>query len=42
MFKESGIKVAMGNACQELKEKADYITDTNDKNGVAVFIDKYL
>lgn len=42
MFKESGIKVAMGNACKELKEKADYITETNDKNGVAVFIDKYL
>lgn len=42
MFKESGIKVAMENACQELKEQADYITDTNDKNGVAVFIDKYL
>ncbi len=42
MFLECGVKVAMENGCKELKEKADYITKTNNKNGVAEFINKYL
>lgn len=42
MFEACNIKVAMGNSCKELKEKADYITDTNNKNGVANFLNKYL
>ena len=32
----------MGNAKEKLKEKADYVTLTNDENGVADFINKYL
>lgn len=36
-----GIGVAMGNATDELKEKADYITDTNDKDGVAKAIQRF-
>ena len=29
------IGVAMGNATDQLKEHADYITDTNENDGVA-------
>lgn len=42
MFDACGTKVAMENACDSLKEKADYITSSNNKNGVAKFLDKYL
>lgn len=30
--------VAMGNACEELKSEVNYITDTNDNDGVAKFL----
>ena len=42
LFNAVGFKVAMGNANEKLKEKADYVTLTNDENGVADFINKYL
>lgn len=42
MFSACGITVAVENACDELKEKADYITSSNDDNGVAEFLNKYL
>jgi len=35
MFEEAGLTVAMANAHEELKSKALYITDTNDRAGVA-------
>lgn len=38
VFKNSGISVAMGNAIQELKDIATYVTDDNDSNGIAKFI----
>ena len=34
MFDEKWFSVAMGNAPQELKEKADYITDTSVNDGI--------
>ncbi|HFI0315663.1 TPA: Cof-type HAD-IIB family hydrolase [Streptococcus suis] len=34
MLLNSGIGIAMGNSCEELKEIADYITLSNDENGV--------
>ncbi len=42
MFKACGTRVAMGNAKEELKNMADYITLTNDQNGVATFIEKHI
>lgn len=42
MFNSCGIKVAMGNANDELKAKADYVTLTNDEDGVAYFLSKYV
>lgn len=42
MFLECKIKVAMGNAMYELKEKSDYITLSNDENGISYFFEKYI
>lgn len=42
MLRLSGIGVAMGNAIQEVKEAADYVTLTNDEDGVAEFIEKFI
>lgn len=37
-----GLKVAMGNAVDELKEIADYIAPSVDEDGVANVIEKYI
>lgn len=42
MFAESGMKFAMGNAVDSLKEKADYVLPDNNSDGVAYAIEKYL
>lgn len=42
MFDVCGVKVAMGNANQELKDKADYVTYTNEEDGVAKFLKEYI
>jgi Cof subfamily protein (haloacid dehalogenase superfamily) len=38
----AGLGVAMGNATDAVKKKADAVTLTNDKDGVAAVIEKYL
>ncbi|MGG7177979.1 Cof-type HAD-IIB family hydrolase [Clostridium paraputrificum] len=42
MIKYAGVGVAMGNAIPELKEIADYVTDTNINDGVAKAIKKFI
>lgn len=42
MIEYAGLGVAMGNAFPEIKEIADYVTYTNEKNGVAHVIDKFI
>jgi len=42
MFELAGIKIAMQNAKQPLKEKADYITADNNHSGVAQAIRKLI
>jgi Cof subfamily protein (haloacid dehalogenase superfamily) len=42
MFKLAGWKVAMGNAVQEIKNLADFITHSNEEDGVAFAIRKVL
>ena len=42
MLKIVGTGVAMGNAVPILKKIADYVTKTNDENGIAFWINKYL
>ncbi len=42
MFDVCGYKVAMANASEELKQKSDYITLSNDESGVAYFIERFI
>ena len=42
MFKMVGVSVAMGNAAACVKEEADYVTGTNDDDGIAQFIEDYI
>ncbi len=41
MIETAGIGIAMGNAIQGLKEKADFVTLTNNEAGVALALDEY-
>jgi Cof subfamily protein (haloacid dehalogenase superfamily) len=38
LIKECGIGVAMGNAVQKVKEVANYITASNEEDGIAAFL----
>lgn len=42
MFEQVGYRVAVDNAIDIVKEKADEITLSNDEDGVAIFLDKLL
>ena len=42
MFQVCGMNFAMANAVQDLKNSADYIVPSNNRNGVATVIEKYL
>lgn len=42
MIKYAGLGIAMGNAEDFVKESAHYITDTNDNDGVAKAIEKFV
>ena len=42
MIKYAGLGVAMGNAFPEVKRVADFITKTNDQDGVAFIINKFI
>lgn len=42
MIKRSGVGVAMGNALPQVKESADFVTLSNDENGVEFFLEGYL
>lgn len=42
MIRAAGLGVAMGNATPALKEIADFVTDTNDEDGVAKALEKFV
>ena len=42
MIKYAGVGVAMGNAQETVKEAADYITLTNDQDGIVDVIEKFI
>lgn len=42
MNEVAGLGVAMENGCPEIKAKADYITCSNEKDGVAAVIEKFV
>ena len=41
MIEEAGIGVVMENAWDDIKEKADYITKSNEEDGVLYAIEKF-
>ncbi|PLS07190.1 Cof-type HAD-IIB family hydrolase [Neobacillus cucumis] len=42
MIEFAGLGVAMGNAPEDIKEKANYVTDTNMNDGVAKVVEKFV
>lgn len=42
MFENAGVAVAMKNSDDEIKNKANFITDSNNENGVSEFIKYYF
>ena len=42
MIQFAGLGVAMGNSSNYVKKLANYVTDTNDANGVAAAIEKFI
>jgi len=42
MIQFAGMGVAMGNAPDEIKEAADYVTDTNNNDGVRLALEKFF
>ncbi|MBE6050401.1 MAG: sugar-phosphatase [Clostridium sp.] len=42
MIEYAGLGVAMGNATEEVKEKANYITASNNEDGIAEIIEKFI
>jgi Cof subfamily protein (haloacid dehalogenase superfamily) len=42
MFAQSGISIAMGNAVDDVKSSATYVTSSNDDDGFANAIEKYV
>jgi Cof subfamily protein (haloacid dehalogenase superfamily) len=42
MFRKSGLSIAMGNASDEVKEQALLCTDTNEDDGFAKAVERYL
>ena len=42
MIEAAGFGVSMGNAVDSLKSAADYVTLTNDEDGVAAAIEKFI
>ena len=42
LIKEAGFGIAMGNAVEKLKAVADYVTLSNEEDGVAYAIKKFI
>jgi len=42
MFEQSGFSIAMGNATPEVQAKANVVTETNEHNGFAAAVERYL
>jgi hypothetical protein len=42
MFAKSGMSIAMGNASPEVQAQANFVTASNEQEGFAIAIDKYI
>ena len=40
MLERAHIAIAMGNSIDAVKEAADFVTDTNDNDGVALVLEQ--
>jgi hydroxymethylpyrimidine pyrophosphatase-like HAD family hydrolase len=42
MFRKSGFSIAMGNASDQVKEQAKVVTDTNEQDGFAKAVRRFI
>jgi hydroxymethylpyrimidine pyrophosphatase-like HAD family hydrolase len=42
MFEKSGLSIAMGNASAEVQAQANFVTSSNEEEGFAMAIDKFI
>ena len=42
MFADSGLSVAMGNADQQVQQAARYVTETNENEGFATAVRRFI
>jgi Cof subfamily protein (haloacid dehalogenase superfamily) len=42
MFRKSGLSIAMGNAGPEVKSQANFVTDSNEEDGFAKAVERYI
>jgi hydroxymethylpyrimidine pyrophosphatase-like HAD family hydrolase len=42
MFKKSGMSIAMGNASKEVQAEANFVTASNEEEGFAQAIDRFV
>jgi hypothetical protein len=42
MFKKSGVSIAMGNASDDVKRQATYVTDSNEQDGYAKAMERFV
>lgn len=42
MIKMAGVGVAMGNASEYVKKIADFVTKSNDEDGIAHFVNEFI
>ena len=42
MVADAGVGVAMANGSDATRAAADFVTASNDKDGIAIFIEKHL
>jgi hydroxymethylpyrimidine pyrophosphatase-like HAD family hydrolase len=42
MFQKSGVSIAMGNASPEVQASATYVTSSNEEEGFANAIEKFV
>ena len=42
MFKRSGFSIAMGNASEEVRQQASAVTDSDDDEGFAKAVERFL
>jgi hypothetical protein len=42
MFKKGGMSIAMGNSSKEVQAEANFVTDSNEEEGFANAIERFV